>query len=100
MATHLTVRSVRSANVTAQGSAIFDSALELDGKFGRPVESLVLRNIAIAEQILREKFEDQHAVYFHRAEFMQLMHRNIIKAYVSGLHLLKENEILAARDGH
>jgi len=94
MATHLTVRSVRSANVTAQGSAIFDSALELDGKFGRPVESVVLRNIAIAEQILREKFEDQHAVYFHRAEFMQLMHRNIIKAYVSGLHLLKENEIL------
>ena len=94
MTTHLTVRSVRSANVTAQGSAIFDSALELDGKFGRPVESLVLRNIAIAEQILREKFEGQHAVYFHRAEFMQLQHRNIIKAYVSGLHLLNADEIL------
>ncbi|MEN8806636.1 MAG: TIGR00341 family protein, partial [Desulfobacterales bacterium] len=94
MATHLTVRSVRSANVTAQGSAIFDSALELDGKFGRPVESPVLRNIAIAEQILREKFEGQHAVYFHRAEFMQLQHRNIIKAYVSGLHLLNADEIL------
>lgn len=94
MATHLTVRSVRSANVTAQGSAIYDSALALDGKFGRPVKSLVLRNIAIAEQILREKFEDQHAVYFYRAEFMQVLHRNIIKAYVGGLHLLNEDEIL------
>ena len=94
MATRLTVRSVRSANVTAQGSAVYDSALELDGKFGRPVKSLVLRNIAIAEQILREKFEDQHAVYFYRAEFMQVLHRNIIKAYVGGLHLLNEDEIL------
>ncbi|MEN8757578.1 MAG: TIGR00341 family protein [Desulfobacterales bacterium] len=94
MATRLTVRSVRSANVTAQGSAVYDSAFELDGKFGRPVKSLVLRNIAIAEQILREKFEDQHAVYFYRAEFMQVLHRNIIKAYVGGLHLLNEDEIL------
>jgi hypothetical protein len=95
MAVRLTVRSVRSANVTAQGAAIYDSALELDGKFGRPVESPILRKIALAEQILREKFEDQHAVYFHRAEFMQVLQQNFIKAYVTGLHLLKNDEILS-----
>jgi uncharacterized hydrophobic protein (TIGR00271 family) len=94
MAVRLTVRSVRSANVTSYGSATYDSALELDGKFGRPVESPILRKIALAEQILREKFEDQQAVYFQRAEFMQVLQRNFIKAYVSGLHLLKEDEIL------
>ena len=94
MNTHLTVRSVRSANVSAQGAVIYDSALELDGKFGRPVKSTVLRTIAIAEQILREKFSNQDAVYFHRAEFMQLMHRNIIKAYVGSLHLLKADDIM------
>lgn len=93
MPTHLTLRNVQMANVTAQGSAIYDSMLKLDGTFGRPVESPALRNIAIAEQILREKFGDQHAVYFHRAEFLQILHRNIIKAFVSGLHLLQEGEV-------
>jgi hypothetical protein len=94
MPVHLIVRSLKSDSVTARGSAIYDSTLELDGKFGRPVKSTILHTIAIAEQILREKFENQNAVYFHRAEFLQLMHRNIIKAYVGGLHMLKADEIL------
>ena len=94
MPVHLTVRSLKSDNVTARGSAIYDSTLELDGKFGRPAKSTNLQTIAIAEQILREKFENQNAVYFHRAEFLQLMHRNIIRAYVGGLHMLKADEVL------
>jgi len=93
MPTHLTLRSVRSANVTAQGSVIYDPALELDGTFGHSGESPELRNVAIAEQILHEKFEDHHALYFHHAEYLQIMHRNIIKAYVNGLHLLRDEEI-------
>jgi uncharacterized membrane protein len=93
MPTQLTIRSIRTSNVTAQGAAIYGSALELDGTFGRPVESSHLRIITIAEQILREKIEDQHAVYFHRAELLRLRHRNIIKAYISSLHMLGENQV-------
>lgn len=93
MPTYLTLRSVRSANVTAQGSAIYDPTLELDGTFGHSGERPELSKIAIAEQILREKFETQHSVHFHRAEYLQILHRNIIKAYVSGLHLLRDDEV-------
>ena len=88
------IQCLKSDNVSARGSAIYDSTPELDGKFGRPVKSTNLKTIAMAEQILREKFENQNAVYFHRTEFLQLMHRNIIKAYVGGLHMLKADEVL------
>ena len=94
MPTRLTLRSARVANVTAQGETVYDTALELDGTFGRRVESPVLRDLAITEQILREKFEKRQSVYFHRVEFFDLSDHRVAKAYVSGSHRLREDEVL------
>ncbi len=95
MPTRLTLRSARVANVTAQGETVYDTALELDGTFGRRVESPMLRDLAVTEQILREKFEKRQSVYFHRAEFFDLSDHRVAKAYVSGSHRLREDEVLA-----
>jgi uncharacterized hydrophobic protein (TIGR00271 family) len=95
MPTRLTLRSARVANITAQGDTVYDTALELDGTFGRRVESPELRDLAITEQILREQFESRQSVYFHRVEFFDLSDHRIAKAYVSGSHRLREDEVLA-----
>ena len=95
MPTRLTLRSARIANVTAQGGIVYDTALELDGTFGRRVESPVLRDLAITEQTLREKLEELPFVYFHRVEFLNTFDRRIAKAHVSGFHRLREDEVLA-----
>ena len=91
--TRLTLRSARISNVTAQGDLVYDTALELDGTFGRRLESPKLRDLAITEQILREKFEQRQSVYFHRVEFFNLSDHRIAKAYVSGSHRLREDEV-------
>ncbi len=95
MPTRLTLRSARIANVNAQGQALYDTALELDGTFGNRIESLVLRDLAITEQILRETFELRPSTYFHRVEFLDVPDRRIAKAYVSGLHRLREPDVMA-----
>jgi uncharacterized hydrophobic protein (TIGR00271 family) len=91
--TELIMHCVFSNNVSALGSVKNVVTLGLDGTFVKSSENETLKNVAIAEQIIREYFAADKSMDLIRVEPLTIAQSKIMLAHALGVRQLTPKEI-------
>jgi len=91
--TELIMRCIISNNVSALGSVKNIITLKLDGTFVKSSENKIHRNVATAEQIIREYFATDKSLDLIRVEALTIAQRKIMLAHAFGVRQLAPEEI-------
>jgi uncharacterized hydrophobic protein (TIGR00271 family) len=91
--TELIVHCVLSSNVSALGSVRNTIEQKLDGTFAKTSGTDILKDIATAEQLIREHFAMDNALDLTRVEYLPFGDRNVMLAHIVGVRPLAAEEV-------
>lgn len=93
MPTELIVHCVLSSNVSARGSVKNTIEQHLDGSFAKTAGTNILKDIAMAEQLIREYFAMDNSLDLTRVEYLPFGDRKVMLAHTVGVRQLTAEEV-------